>query len=50
MLLRKGSVFRDGWKSDVLSSETLSELFEMPVEVLERGGYYHLIQGSFETT
>ncbi|MBI3207785.1 MAG: ATP-binding cassette domain-containing protein [Candidatus Solibacter usitatus] len=49
VLLRKGSVFRDGRKSDVLSSETLSELFEMPVEVLERGGYYHLIQGSFET-
>lgn len=43
VLLRKGSVFLDGRKQDVLSSEALSALFEMPVEVLERQGYYHLL-------
>ncbi|MCC6369078.1 MAG: ATP-binding cassette domain-containing protein [Bryobacterales bacterium] len=45
VLLRKGKVFLDGPKHDVLSNEALSSLFEMPVEVLERRGFYHLIQG-----
>lgn len=46
VLLRNGRLFLDGAKRDVLSSEVLSALFEMPVEVLERRGYYHLIQGT----
>ncbi|HUQ93046.1 MAG TPA: ATP-binding cassette domain-containing protein [Bryobacteraceae bacterium] len=45
VLLRKGRVFLDGLKEDVLSSEALSALFDMPVEVLQRHGYYHLLQG-----
>lgn len=43
ILLRQGTVFRDGVKAEVLNDATLSELFDMPVEVLERSGYYHLI-------
>lgn len=43
VLLRKGQVFRDGPKAEVLRSEPLGELFGMPVEVLERSGFYHLL-------
>ncbi|MBI4908128.1 MAG: ATP-binding cassette domain-containing protein [Acidobacteria bacterium] len=43
VLLRKGQVFRDGKKAEVLANEPLAELFDMPVEVLERGGFYHLL-------
>lgn len=43
VLLRKGKVFLDGKKEDVLSNEALSALFDMPVEVIHRHGYYHLI-------
>lgn len=42
ILIKKGRVLRDGAKSDVLKSELLSELFETPVEVIERGGLYQI--------
>ncbi|MBI3682304.1 MAG: ATP-binding cassette domain-containing protein [Acidobacteria bacterium] len=43
VLLRKGKVFRDGPKREVLESGALSELFGFPVEVLERRGLYHIL-------
>lgn len=43
VLLQKGKVFRDGAKKDVLESGALGDLFHLPVEVVERRGYYHLI-------
>ena len=43
MLLRRGGLFADGPKCEVLTSDNLSELFAMPVEVLRKGGYYHLM-------
>jgi iron complex transport system ATP-binding protein len=43
VLLRQGKVFRDGQKPDVLTNGVLSALFDMPVEVLERNGFYHLL-------
>lgn len=42
ILMREGQVFRDGPTADVLTSANLSELFALPVEVVERGGYYNL--------
>ena len=33
----------DGAKRDVLEAAALSELFGVPVEVLERAGYYHVL-------
>ncbi len=42
ILLRKGRVFADGAKSEILTTEHLSELFELPVEIARRDGYYHL--------
>ena len=43
ILLREGSVIADGHKDDVLRSERLRGLFGMPVELLGRDGYYHLL-------
>jgi iron complex transport system ATP-binding protein len=42
ILLKKGRILRDGAKSDVLRPEPLSELFDTPVEVIERGGLYQI--------
>jgi iron complex transport system ATP-binding protein len=43
VMMRKGRIFRDGRKAEVLQSAPLSELFGIPCEVLERGGYYHVL-------
>ena len=43
ILIRDGRVYQDGAKQEVLQPATLSGLFGFPVEVLERGGYYHVL-------
>jgi iron complex transport system ATP-binding protein len=43
LLLKDGRLFRDGSKRDLLTSETLSELFGLRVDVIRRDGYYHLL-------
>jgi iron complex transport system ATP-binding protein len=43
VLIRNGRVFRDGPKHQVIDSGTLTGLFGIPVEVLERNGYYHVL-------
>jgi iron complex transport system ATP-binding protein len=42
ILLREGRVFSDGPKSEILTTERLTELFGLPVELSKRDGYYHL--------
>jgi iron complex transport system ATP-binding protein len=42
ILIKKGRVLRDGAKRDVLTSGLLSELFETPVELVEREGLYQI--------
>jgi iron complex transport system ATP-binding protein len=42
ILIKKGRVLQDGAKQDVLTSELLSELFETPVELVERDGLYQI--------
>ena len=42
ILLRQGRVFADGPKSELLTTERLTELFGLPVELARRDGYYHL--------
>ena len=42
ILLRQGRVFADGAKSELLTTERLTELFGLPVELARRDGYYHL--------
>lgn len=43
VLIRHGRIFCDGRKEQVIESEALSHLFGIPVEVLERNGYYHVL-------
>ncbi|PWU00861.1 MAG: molybdenum ABC transporter ATP-binding protein [Terriglobia bacterium] len=43
VLIRNGRVFCDGPKEKVIQSATLSSVFGIPVEVLERNGYYHVL-------
>lgn len=42
IMLRKGRLFRDAPKREVLTNQVLSELFNMPCEVVQRDGYYHM--------
>ena len=43
VLIRNGRIHGDGPKAQILSAPTLSTLFGLPVEVLERAGYYHVV-------
>jgi iron complex transport system ATP-binding protein len=43
VLMREGRIVLDGAKQDVLGAEALGELYGVPVEVLERRGYYHVL-------
>jgi iron complex transport system ATP-binding protein len=43
VLIRNGRIFCDGPKQQVLQTVTLSTLFGIPVEVIERSGYYHAL-------
>jgi iron complex transport system ATP-binding protein len=42
VLLRNGRIYRDGPKRELLTAETLESLFQVPVELVERDGFYHL--------
>lgn len=42
VLLREGRVIADGPKQELLTEETLSGLFGIPVSLARRDGYYHL--------
>ncbi|HEX4773654.1 MAG TPA: ATP-binding cassette domain-containing protein [Bryobacteraceae bacterium] len=41
VLLKDGAVLADGPKASVLTSATLATLFGVPVDVVQRGGFYH---------
>jgi len=41
ILLKNGAVFLDGPKGEVLTTASLSNTFGVPVEVVERGGFFH---------
>ncbi|HIH93780.1 TPA: ABC transporter ATP-binding protein [Methanosarcina acetivorans] len=40
VLIKEGKIFRDGKKEEILTDANLSELFSLPVKVLEKEGYY----------
>ena len=40
--LKRGRVFTDGPKDEILRAETLTSLFDTPVDVMETSGYYHM--------
>ena len=43
ILIKNGRIFRDGPTEAVLMSDALHELFGIPVELVRRDGYYHLL-------
>lgn len=43
ILMKAGRIFRDGPKGEMLESRALSALFEMPLQVVEKDGCYHLL-------
>jgi len=45
VLLKAGRVFADGPKDEVLTGETLSELFEVGVQFVERDGHFQVLPG-----
>jgi ABC-type enterochelin transport system ATPase subunit len=38
--MKAGQIFRDGTKDELLTSETLSELFDENIQLRQTGGYY----------
>jgi len=42
ILMRDGRIVADGRKSEILTAERLSALFQLPVSLAERNGYYNL--------
>jgi iron complex transport system ATP-binding protein len=40
VLIKDGKIFMDGKKEEILTDENLSELFSLPVQVIEKNGYY----------
>jgi iron complex transport system ATP-binding protein len=42
IILRDGRIVADGPKERVLTREMLGDVFGLPVEISQRGGYYHL--------
>ena len=43
ILMKDGHIFRDGPKEEVLTSEYLTELFRMKLEVVKCDGYYTVV-------
>lgn len=45
ILLKAGRIVADGEKATILTSQALSELFDVPVRVIESDGYYQALPG-----
>lgn len=43
VMIRDGQIYADGPKKELLSDESLSDLFKVPIKVLEQNGYYSLV-------
>lgn len=43
ILIKNGKIFMDGKKQEILTDANLSELFSLPIEVLENKGYYQAL-------
>lgn len=43
VMIKDGVVFDDGAKQDLLTDERMSDLFDVPMKVLEQNGYYSLV-------
>ena len=45
-LLKKGKVVADGEKAKILTSENLSRLFEIPIQLVAVNGFYQAVPGT----
>jgi iron complex transport system ATP-binding protein len=43
LMMRAGRIFADGSKQELLTEAKLSELFGVPVRLIEQGGYWHAL-------
>ena len=41
LLMQSGRILADGPKHSLLTATTLSELFQIPIELTERNGFFH---------
>lgn len=44
VLIKEGRVFGDGTKGEMLTSERISSLFDVPIEVVRTGEYFSLVE------
>jgi len=45
ILLKEAKVVDDGDKTKVLTSKTLSKLFDRPIKIIEENGFYQALPG-----
>lgn len=45
IMLKKGEVMASGPKSEMLADKTVSELFDVPLKVIENDGYFQVLPG-----
>ena len=45
ILLKEAKVVDDGDKAKVLTSKTLSKLFDRPIKIIEENGFYQALPG-----
>lgn len=43
VMIKDGKLFDDGLKNDLLTSARMSELFEVPLRIIEQDGYFSLV-------
>ena len=43
VLLKNGKVFKVGEKAELLNDETISEMFDVPLKVIETDGYFQVL-------
>ena len=48
ILLKNGEIFADGNKQEVLTSMLLTKLYDQPIELLEKEGWYQAVPGGKE--
>jgi iron complex transport system ATP-binding protein len=42
VMIKQGKIFKDGAKADVLTGKVLSQLFQIPIDLKEKDGYYYI--------
>ena len=43
VMIKEGKLFDDGRKEELLTSKRMSELFNVPLRIIEQDGYFSLV-------